>query len=149
MTYKTGPKGLALIKHFEGYRDAAYLCPANVWTIGYGTTAGVRRGQRCTTAQAEAFLRADLAKFETAVNKGVRTPITQEQFDALVAFAYNVGAGAFAGSTLLRQINAGNFSLARANFLKWNKGGGRVLTGLVRRRTAEADLFETGQLNLS
>lgn len=148
MTYKTGPKGLALIKHFEGYRDVAYRCPANVWTIGYGTTAGVRQGQRCTPAQAEAYLRADLAKFETAVNRGIRTLITQEQFDALVAFTYNVGAGAFAGSTLLRQINAGNFALARANFLKWNRGGGKVLNGLTRRRTAEADLFETGQLKL-
>jgi lysozyme len=119
-----------------------------VWTIGYGTTAGVRSGQHCTEAQAEAFLRADLAKFEATVNKSLRVMVTQEQFDALVAFTYNVGGGAFAGSTLLRQINAGNFHLARENFMKWTKGGGRVLPGLVRRRSAEADLFEKGVLHL-
>lgn len=146
MAMTTSAKGLAVIKHFEGYVSKAYRCPAGVWTIGYGTTAGVRAGMTITEAQGEAFLRADLAKFEKAVNAAVKVQLAQHQFDALVAFTYNVGAGAFQGSTLLRQINAGNFNLARANFMKWVKGGGRTLPGLVRRRTSEADLFETGKV---
>lgn len=145
----TGDKGIALIKHFEGFRSKAYLCPAGVWTIGYGTTSGVRKGQVISESQAESFLKADLAKFEAAVNKSVKVLLTQNQFDALVAFTYNVGAGAFAGSTLLRQINAGAFGKARENFMKWVKGGGKTLPGLVRRRSAEADLFDKNKLTLA
>lgn len=145
---KTGPRGVALIKRWEGCHRvqndgtvAAYLCPANVWTIGYGTTEGVRPGLVITQAQAERLLQRDLTKFEDAVNELVRVPLTQNQFDALVSFTYNVGATAFANSTLLRKLNAGDKTGAAGQFQRWNKAGGRVLTGLVRRRADEANLF--------
>ncbi|KQT82436.1 lysozyme [Methylobacterium sp. Leaf466] len=140
---KINDAGLDLIKSFEGYKDKAYLCPANVWTIGFGTTKGVKRGDTCTTLQAEAFLRRDLAIFEAAVDKAVKVDMTPNQFSALVSLCYNIGGGAFAASTLVRKLNAGDVKGAQAAFASWNRGGGRVLPGLVRRRAAEAKLFGT------
>lgn len=133
--------GLALVKSFEGLRLTAYICPAGVPTIGYGTTAGVRLGDRITPAQAEALLRRDLEKFETAVSRLVKVPINDNQFSALVCFVYNVGIGAFQRSTLLKYLNQGNYRATAQEFLKWNRGGGRVLAGLTRRRIAEQKLF--------
>jgi lysozyme len=136
-------KGLNLIKQFEGLYLTAYKCPAGVWTIGWGCTKGVRPGQQITREQAEAMLRAELAEFEAGVNRLVNVPLTQSQFDALVSFAYNVGLGALSKSTLLSKLNKGDYEGAAAEFPRWNKGGGKVLAGLIRRRAAEQALFQS------
>lgn len=138
---KTNAKGLRLIKSFEGLRLNTYIDAVGVWTIGYGTTRGVRPGMRISEAQAEAFLRKDLDRFEAAVTRNVKVPINDDQFAALVAFTYNVGDGALASSTLLRLLNQRDYRRAADEFLRWNKGGGRVLAGLTRRRRAERALF--------
>lgn len=134
--------GLDLIKQFEGLYLKAYRCPAGVPTIGYGHTAGVAMGQTITQQQADDYLRRDVRQFERAVERLVSVPLTQGQFDALVSFAFNLGEGALAQSTLLRLLNAGDYAGAAAQFDRWNKAGGRVLPGLVRRRAAERALFE-------
>lgn len=138
---KTSAAGLAIIKQHEGFRGTAYLCPAGVWTLGYGTTKGIRKGMTATREQAEALLRDDVAQFEAAVLRAVKQPLSQNQFDALVSFTYNVGAGAFAASTMVRLINAGEWGAAADQFSRWTKGGGRVLPGLTKRRAAERALF--------
>lgn len=138
---KINQAGLDLIKQFEGLRLEAYVCPAGVLTIGYGTTSGVKKGDRITAEQAEALLRKDVEKFEKAVNAAVTVPLNGNQFSALVSFTYNLGAGALQKSTLLKLLNQGNYDAAAQEFLKWNKAGGKVLTGLVRRREAERTLF--------
>lgn len=140
---KTGSKGIKLVKEFEGFKAQAYLCPANVWTIGYGTTSGVKKGQMVTEEQAIKLLQDDLAKFEKAVKNLVRVPLNQDQFDALVAFVYNIGVGAFSRSTLLSLLNQGNYEAVPEQLLRWNKAGGRVLNGLTRRRQAEGKLFKS------
>lgn len=137
--------GLDLIKQFEGLYLKAYRCPAGVPTIGYGHTAGVAMGQTITQQQADDYLRRDVRQFERAVARLVTVPLTQGQFDALVSFAFNIGDGALAQSTLLRLLNAGDYAGAAAQFDRWNKAGGRVLPGLVRRRAAERALFEARQ----
>lgn len=142
---KTGEKGIDLIKHFEGLRLKAYQCSANVWTIGYGHTAGVRPGDTIDEAQAEAFLRKDIVDSENAVNRLVTVPLKQSQFDALVSFVFNLGSGNFRSSTLLRKLNAGDDAGAAAEFLRWVSAGGRRLAGLVRRREAEKTLFEADE----
>ncbi|MDX2211670.1 MAG: lysozyme [Oculatellaceae cyanobacterium bins.114] len=138
---KINQAGLDLIKQFEGLRLEAYLCPAKVPTIGYGTTAGVKMGDRITAEQAEDLLRKDVEKFEKAVNSAVTVPLTDNQFSALVSFTYNLGAGALQKSTLLKLLNQGNYEAAAQEFLKWNKAAGKVLPGLTRRRQAEQALF--------
>lgn len=148
MTQKIGPRALALIKSFEGLRLTAYPDPATggvPWTIGYGSTAGVKRGDVITEAQAEAKLRDDLASFEAGVSRLIGTsPTTPAQFGALVAFAFNVGLGNLSGSTLLRKHKAGDYAGAAAEFARWNKAAGKVMAGLTRRRAAEADLYRLG-----
>jgi len=141
-------EGLRLIKSFEGYHTrqkdgscAAYLCPAGVATIGWGCTEGVKLGMVWSEAEAEAALRREIAKFETAVMKSVAVEINQNEFDAMVSLAYNIGAAAFARSTVLRRLNKGDRAGAAKGFHLWNKGGGRVLAGLVSRRMREAALF--------
>ena len=134
--------GLDLIKQFEGLYLNAYRCPAGVPTIGYGHAAGVAMGQTITQQQADDYLRRDVRQFERAVSRLVRVPLTQGQFDALVSFAFNLGEGALAQSTLLRLLNAGDYAGAAAQFDRWNKAGGCVLPGLVRRRAAERAMFE-------
>lgn len=142
---KINKAGLDLIKEFEGFRGTAYKCPAGVPTIGYGTTRingqRVRMGSTATREQAEQYLKADVASFERNVASLVKVPLTGNQFSALVSFMYNVGVGAFANSTLLRILNKGDYSGVPAQLARWNKAGGRVLNGLVRRRDAEAELF--------
>jgi lysozyme len=142
MTMKTSQAGIDLIKTFEGIKLNAYLCPANVWTIGYGTTRGVKAGQVISAAKAEELLREDVREFERGVTEAVKVPLAQHQFDALVAFTYNVGLGAFRTSTLLRLLNKGEVAAAAGQFARWNKAGGKVLAGLTRRREAERKLFE-------
>ncbi|MBD2023395.1 lysozyme, partial [Leptolyngbya sp. FACHB-711] len=113
-------KGLRLLKSFEGLRLEAYLDAVGVWTIGYGTTSGVFPGQRITEAQAEEFLRRDLRRFEAAVTDLVTVPLNDDQFSALVSFTYNVGEGAFGGSTLLRLLNQRDYRGAAEQFQRWN-----------------------------
>ena len=139
---KISEKGLNLIKQFEGCRLRAYQCSAGVWTIGYGHTAGVKQGQTITQAQAEEYLKQDCKKFENYVNNKSYVPITeqlnQNQFDALVSFAYNCGQGN------LKTLCAGRSTAQIAAALpKYNKAAGKVLSGLVRRRAAEVKLFNT------
>lgn len=138
---QTSEKGLALIRQFEGLRLSAYKCPANVATIGYGSTAGVKMGQTITREEAELRLRADVQRFADHVAALVTVPLSQNQVDALVSFVYNVGPAAFASSTMLKLINRGLLADAANQFTRWNRGGGEVLAGLTRRRIAERDLF--------
>lgn len=138
--------GLKLIAQFEGCYLQAYLCPANVWTIGIGTTiypngVKVKKGDKCTLEQAHEYLAHDMIEFEKTVNDSVKVPLSQNQFDALVSLTYNIGSTAFKNSTLLKKLNAKDFTGAADQFLRWNKGGGKVLKGLVRRREAERALF--------
>ena len=138
---KTSPKGIALIKEFEGLRLKAYLCPGGVWTIGYGHTAGVKPGMVISEAQAEEYLKADLISFERYLN-GLGLALNQNQFDALVSLIYNIGIGNFQKSTLLRKarINANDNSIMD-EFLRWVYSRGRVLPGLQRRRLREMKLY--------
>ncbi len=139
---RTSQQGLDLIKSFEGLRLSAYKCPADVWTIGYGTTAGVKPGQTITPERADELLREDVAKVEAQVLRTIKVPLKQGQFDALVSFTYNLGVGNLADSTLARLLNAGDYMGAAAQFDRWNKAGGKVLKGLVTRRAAERAMFE-------
>ena len=136
-------RALELIKPFEGCKLRAYLCPAGVWTIGYGATGqGIGPGVVWTQGQAENRLLADVARFYRGVQKLVQVPINEFQAGALTSFAYNVGLQALAGSTLLRLLNAGNYAAASEQLMRWNKAGGRALLGLTRRRAAEKAMFD-------
>ena len=138
---KIGKNGVDLIKSFEGFRSVAYLCPANILTIGYGHTKTVKIGQIVTELQAEKLLLDDLATAENYVNS-LKLNINQNQFDALVSFVFNCGSCNFAKSTLLKMIRVNpNSDNIRFEFSRWNKGGGKVLSGLTRRRKAESDLY--------
>jgi lysozyme len=142
----TSDRGLDLIKISEGLETEAYPDPGNrvtgePWTIGYGHTRGVRRGDTCTEAQATDWLREDLQAAEGAVRRLVDVPLTQGQLDALVSFVFNIGPAAFGNSTLLRLLNSGDAAGAAGQFKRWNRGADGVLPGLVTRRAAERDLF--------
>jgi len=138
---KTSKKGIELIKKYEGLKLKAYKCPAGVWTIGYGHTKNVKQGDVITEVQAEILLIYDLNDFENCIKKNVRIPLTQNQFDALVSFCFNVGCGNFLKSTLLKKLNEGKIAEAAKEFLKWNKAGGKELAGLTKRRQEEMELF--------
>lgn len=138
---KISETGIALIKRFEGCKLNAYLCPAGVWTIGYGHTGEVKQGMVWTQQQADDALARDLQSFESAVSACVTVPITQSQFDALVSFAFNCGVGALRKSTLLRLLNAGDYVGAEKQFARWISKGTAAEKGLRRRRKAEALLF--------
>jgi lysozyme len=145
--YSTSQKGLALIKKFEGLRLSSYLCSANVPTIGYGSTRypngkKVILGEKLRNEQeAVSLLLSTLSSYETAINKHLQN-LNQCQFDALVSFSYNVGTGAFIKSTLLKKAKSNpNDPSILEEFLKWNKAGGKVLTGLSNRRKEEANLY--------
>lgn len=132
---KTSENGISLIKSFEGCRLDAYLCPSGVWTIGYGHTAGVKKGQTITQGQADSFLKADLEKYEKYV-LAAGLPLNQNQFDALVSFTYNCGNG-----NLKTLINNRTLEEIAKALLLYNKSNGKVLAGLVRRRESERELF--------
>ena len=135
-------KNISLIKKHEGLRLEAYLpTPNDVWTIGYGHTHTTKQGQKITEAQADALLRKDITWAEKAVNNLVVVPLTQNQFDALVSFVFNVGEGAFGTSTLLRLLNSKDYEGAANQFLRWNKQKGKILNGLTKRREEERNLF--------
>ena len=140
---RTGPQGIELIRHFEGCRLDAYLCPAGVWTIGYGHTAGVKEGDSIDQEAAEAFLIEDLETFERDVTNLVKVPLTQQQFDALVSWTFNLGAGNLAESTLLKKLNNYQYAEVPEQMMRWVRAGGQVLDELVRRRAAEAALFQS------
>ncbi|MHB8704617.1 MAG: lysozyme [Candidatus Tyrphobacter sp.] len=138
--------GLHLIENAEGCRLTAYPDPGTggePYTIGFGHTGGVTPGETITQEQADAFLAGDLERFESGVNDLCAISLNSNQFSALVSFAYNLGLGALAGSTLMRLVNAGNFKEAAAQFSHWVWADGQVLPGLVTRRAAEAALFLT------
>ena len=140
--------GLKLIKDFEGLRTTAYICPAGVLTIGYGSTGShVTPGKTITEKEADVLLLEDLVRFENAVNNLVKVPVTQSQFDALVSFAFNCGIGALQESTLLRLLNQNDYTGAAAQFDRWVKGPNGPLPGLVRRRDAEEALFRQDGLS--
>ena len=149
MTMKTSQAGLAIIKKFEGFRAKPYACPAGVATIGYGSTYYADgkpvklTDAPITEAQAQELLQATLTKYEDCVNGAVKMPINQNQFDAFVSFTYNLGCGVFRKSSMLRQFNQGYTPQAAEQFARWNRGGGKVLAGLVSRRAAERALFES------
>lgn len=135
-------RGIDLIKEFEGLRTKAYKCPAGVWTIGYGHTVGVKPGMRVTAAEAEAMLRKDLRIYERHTAQALGDAKTsQGQWDALVSFCYNAGPANLKKSSMLALHKRGQYKAAADAFLKWTKGGGRVLPGLVRRRKAERALY--------
>lgn len=139
LTY--GKNGLRLTERFEGDVLTAYQDQRGIWTIGYGHTAGVAPGQTITQEQAVAYLEDDIAAAARCVNACVTVKLTQAQFDALVDFTFNVGTGNFERSTLLKDINAGRFPAALAQFDLWDHCGGIVDAGLLRRREAEAAEF--------
>ena len=145
MTYSQD--GLNLTKSFESCRLTAYLDSVGVPTIGWGHTSGVHMGMTCTQAQADQWLQEDVQSSVKAVNAMVKVPLTQQQFDALVDFTFNLGAGNLEHSTLLRLLNAGDYTGAANEFDKWDRAGGQVLPGLLRRRQAEKDMFLKGTLN--
>ena len=141
MAMKTSSKGVSLIKQFEGCRLTAYKCPAGVWTIGYGHTAGVKQGDVITQQTADDYLRNDLTTYENAVMKYDNIyHFNQNQFDALVSFTYNCGAG-----NLKSLTQSGKRTIAQIGekLLLYNKAGGVVLRGLQRRRVAEKELFDS------
>lgn len=136
--------GLALTERFEGCRLQAYQDSVGVWTIGYGHTRGVQQGMTCTQEQAEEWLVQDSLQAQDAVNDLVTVLLTQPEFDALVDFTFNLGAGALAESTMLRLLNAGDFAGAAGQFELWDHAGGKVVAGLLRRRLAEKQEFTQG-----
>lgn len=139
---KINEAGINLIKSFESLRLTSYLCPAKVWTIGYGHTGkDIKKGMMITEDQANEYLKNDLVYFENIVSKSVKVDINENQFSALVSFVFNVGEGAFLASTLLKLLNDGNYNGAAQQFLRWNKSKGKVLPGLTRRRKEEVELF--------
>lgn len=145
---KISAAGIELLKQFEGCRLTAYQDSVGVWTIGFGTTAGVKEGQTISQVKAEEYLRSDLAIFEKAVTESLKVPVNQNQFDALVSFTYNVGVSAFRSSTLLNLINEKtDKKVVAAEFSKWVKAGNQTLPGLVSRRKAESELFLKGAKN--
>lgn len=139
-------KGVDLICEFEGKRLVAYDDGVGVWTIGFGTIkypngVRVKKGDTCTLDQAKEYMRHDLIEFEHTVNNSVKVPLNQNQFDALVSLAYNIGSSAFKSSTLVKKLNAGDYKGAADQFNVWINAGGKRMQGLVNRRDREKLLF--------
>lgn len=141
---RTSKTGIDLIKSFEGLRLNSYQDSVGVWTIGYGTTRGIGPGMTITNDQAEQMLMKDIARFELEVERLVKVPLSQRQWDALLSFVYNVGTVNLGTSTLLKLLNARDYAAAAEQFPRWNKAGGKVLNGLVKRRAAERRMFVGG-----
>jgi len=140
---KTSSKGLDHLKEIEGIEYKAYLDTGGVWTIGVGHTGpDVHEGQLADDLQVMEWLRMDVIDAESAVNRLVKVPLTQNQFDALVSFVFNIGESQFSKSTMLRKLNAGDYTGAAAQFPRWNIDNGKVIFGLTKRRILERNLFE-------
>ncbi len=139
---KTSQEGISLIKKFEGCELTAYQCSAGVWTIGYGHTKGVEKGMTISKESAEEMLVEELHEYENYINDNVTASLSQNQFDAMVSWVYNLGPANLKASTLLKVLNAGDYDGVPAQIKRWNKAGGQTLDGLIRRREAEALLFQ-------
>ena len=139
----------SMLKKFEGCKLKAYKCPAGIWTIGYGHTSAAGKPEVTSSLEIDAdaaldILHRDLSQYENGVTDLLKVEVTQNQFDVLVDFAYNAGLGNLKSSTLLKKVNARDFGAVPDELMKWTKGGGKVLPGLVRRRQAEASWWKTG-----
>jgi len=139
---KTSEEGKTLIKKFEGCKLEAYLDAVDVPTIAYGRTKDVKIGDICTQQQAEDWLEEELVEYEGYVNEAVKVELTQPQFDSLVSWTYNLGPSNLNRSSMLRVLNTSDYDNVPEQIMRWNKAGGRVLPGLVRRREAEAEMFK-------
>jgi lysozyme len=135
------PEGLDLIKQYETFRANAYKCPSNTWTIGFGHTENVKPGDRMTYQEALKTLDQDTSWAQETINDYVRVPLNQNQYDALTSLTFNIGRGAFIRSTLLKELNSGDYQRAADQFLRWNKADGQVLPGLQERRIKERIIF--------
>ena len=144
---KISPRGLELIKDFEGFSSTSYLCPAKKITIGWGNTfyedgTKVKLGDQISKTDALKLLEAVANRdFADKIFPAIKVKVTQNQFDAMCSLAYNIGVGAFLKSTLLKKVNAGDFAGAGEEFLRWNKANGKEVLGLTRRREREKQLF--------
>ena len=146
---RTSNIGINLIKEYESCKLVAYQCPAGIWTCGWGSTGGdIGQGTVWKQPMADSRLALDLRTFEAGVSGAVHVPLTQNMFDGLVSLAYNIGLGAFQKSTLLSCLNGGKYQAAADQFMVWARAGGKLLTGLQRRRIAEQQLFLSGIGNL-
>ena len=130
-----------LVKFFEGFEAKAYLCPASVWTIGYGRTKNIKEGDELTELQAERDLLEELDEFAEQVLNTVKISLDQNELDALTSWTYNLGVGNLQSSTLLKKLNSGDKNSVPSEMVRWNKAAGKVLAGLTRRREAEAKLW--------
>ncbi len=135
-------EGLSLIKKFEGCELEAYKCAAGVLTIGYGSTKDVKQGDTLTQEEADALLLHEMNEYEGYVKDSVTVDLDQNQFDALVSWVFNLGPSNLKASTMLKVLNNKEFEEVPSQIKRWNKAGGKVLQGLIRRREAEALLFE-------
>tara|TARA_R100001440_G_scaffold42428_1_gene62152 strand:+ start:75 stop:512 length:438 start_codon:yes stop_codon:yes gene_type:complete len=134
-------EGLSLIKKFEGCELEAYLCPAGVWTIGYGHTKDVKEGDKINKEEADYLLQEEMIEYESYINDFVEVPLEQNQFDALCSWVYNLGPTNLKNSTMLRVLNEEKYADVPQEIKRWNKAGGEVLDGLIKRREAEAKMF--------
>ena len=135
-------EGLSLIKKFEGCELEAYQCAAGVWTIGYGSTKDVKEGDTLTQKEADNLLLHEMQEYEGYIKELIKVPLKQNQFDALVSWVFNLGPANLKASTMLKFLNAGDYHLIPSQIKRWNKANGKVLEGLIRRREAEALMFE-------
>jgi lysozyme len=141
---QVGHAGLCVIREFEQLRLVAYKpTPDDIWTVGWGHTRTAKPGMKITPAEADKLLQSDCFDAERAVDRNILVPLNQNQYDALVSLAFNIGKDAFRKSTLARKLNAGDYVGAAREFPKWKYQNGKMLGGLVRRRKAERELFET------
>jgi len=141
-TSKMSQKGIDFIGEFEEFKNIAYQCPAGVWTIGYGHTKGVKKGDKITEKQAKIYLREDIAEVEAAISENVTVLLTQQQYDTLGSLIFNIGADGFKESTLLKRLNDKKYDQVSEQIKRWNKAGKRVLNGLVNRRTDEIEMWK-------
>ncbi len=138
---RVSKRGIKIITEFEGFKNKAYRCPAGVLTIGYGHTKGVKEGDTCTSDIAMKWLKEDCEDAEETINTNIKITLSQNQFDALVSFIFNLGSTNFIRSTLLIKINERDSKGAADEFGKWTKIRGCEISGLIRRRAAEKELF--------
>ena len=132
-----------LVKRYEGCRLTPYMDMVGIWTVGYGSTTEVVPGERISQAEAEDRLQEDMEIAEACVNGAVTSTLTQNQFDALCSWVFNLGCKRFRESTMLAKINAGEWDQAAIELRKWDMAGGRHVDGLMRRRRDESKLFES------
>ena len=135
-------EGISLIKNYEGCRLESYQDSVGVWTIGFGHIKDVKEGDKLNQDEAENLLKEEMPEYEGYINSMIEVPLDQCQFDALVCWVYNLGPNNLKESTLLRILNEGDYGGVPEQIKRWNKAGGEVLAGLVKRREAEANLFE-------